>query len=175
MYDLSFFRSNLDAIAGRLRARGFTLNVDELRDLDARRRTAVTETEQLKALRNSESAEIAKLRKQGVDTAERQQKMRDIGSRIAGIDEQVARLDGEFRQALASVPNLPHESVPEGRSEADNVEIHRWGQPRQFDFQPKAHWDLGPELGILDMERAAKITGARFAVYFGLGAKLERR
>jgi seryl-tRNA synthetase len=174
MYDLSFFRSNLDAIAGRLRARGFILNVDELRDLDARRRAAVTETEQLKALRNSESAEIAKLRKQGVDTAERQQKMREIGERIGTLDEQVARLDEEFRQALASVPNLPHESVPAGSSEADNVEIHRWGQPRQFDFQPKAHWDLGPELGILDMERAAKITGARFAVYFGLGAKLER-
>ncbi len=174
MYDLSFFRSNLDAIAARLALRGFTLNVDELRELDARRRAAVTETEQLKALRNSESAEIAKLRKQGVDTAERQQKMRDIGGRIGALDEQVTRLDEEFRQALASFPNLPHESVPAGRSEADNVEIHRWGQPRQFDFQPKAHWDLGPELGILDMERAAKITGARFAVYWGLGAKLER-
>jgi seryl-tRNA synthetase len=174
MYDLSFFRSNLDAIAARLALRGFTLNVDELRELDARRRAAVTETEQLKALRNSESAEIAKLRKQGADTAERQRKMRETGERIRALDEQVARLDEEFRQALASVPNLPHESVPAGRSEADNVEIHRWGEPRQFDFQPKAHWDLGPELGILDMERAAKITGARFAVYWGLGAKLER-
>ncbi|MGE5646837.1 MAG: serine--tRNA ligase [Acidobacteriota bacterium] len=174
MYDLNFFRSNLDSIAARLAARGFSLNVEEFRGLDARRRAAVTETEQLKALRNSESAEIARLRKAGADTTERQQKIREIGDRSAALDKQVAALEEEFRQALASVPNLPHESVPVGRSEADNVEIHRWGQPRAFDFEPRAHWDLGPELGVLDLERATKITGARFAVYWGLGAKLER-
>jgi seryl-tRNA synthetase len=174
MYDLSFFRSNLDAIAARLAERGFELGVEEFRDLDRRRRAAVTEAEQLKAWRNSESQEIAKLRKQGVDTTERQQAVRTAAERISALDKQVEGLDEEFREALASVPNLPHASVPSGRSAEDNVEVRRWGQPRQFDFPPKAHWDLGPELGILDLERAAKITGARFAVYWDLGAKLER-
>ena len=174
MHDLNFFRSNLDAVAARLATRNFTLNVEEFRELDARRRAAVTEAEQLKALRNSESAEVGKLRKQGVDTSELQQKMRELGDRIAGLDEQVTKLDEEFREALASVPNLPHESVPVGAGAGANVEIQRWGTPREFDFAPKAHWDLGPELGILDLERAAKITRARFAIYLGLGAKLER-
>ncbi len=174
MHDLNYFRSNLDAVAARLATRGFTLNVEEFRQLDTRRRAAVTEAEQLKAQKNAESAEVGKLRKQGVDTSERQQKIRELGDRIAGLDEQAAKLDDEFRQALASVPNLPHESVPVGAGAEANVEIHRWGTPREFNFQPKAHWDLGPELGILDLERAAKITRARFAIYWDLGARLER-
>ncbi len=174
MHDLSFFRANLDHVASRLAARGFHLDVDEFRELDRRRRAAVTESEQLKAQRNSESAEISKLRKQGVDTSEQQRKVREIGERSAVLDEQVKGLDEQFRQMLAGIPNVPHESVPAGSSEADNVEVRRWGQPKQFDFEPKAHWDLGPELGLLDFERAAKITGARFAVYWDMGAKLER-
>ncbi len=109
-----------------------------------------------------------------MDTSERQQAVRAAAERISELDEQVTKLDEEFRQALASVPNVPHESVPTGRSAEDNVEVRRWGSPRPMDFQPKAHWDLGPELGILDLERAAKVTGARFAVYWDLGAKLER-
>jgi seryl-tRNA synthetase len=174
MHDLNYFRSNLDAIAARLAARGFALDVDAFRELDSRRRAVVTEAEQLKAQRNAESGEIAKLRKQGADTSERQQQVREMGARISALDEQVGKLDEEFREALASVPNLPHESVPVGASAEQNVEIHRWGTPRAFDFAPKAHWDLGPDLGILDLERATKITGARFAVYMGLGARLER-
>jgi len=174
MHDLSFFRSNLERMAERLATRGFSLEADRFRELDGRRRAAVTEAEQLKALRNSESAEISTQRKLGIDTSARQQKMRQIGERIAELDAQVQELDEEFREMLAGIPNVPHESVPVGRSAEDNVEVRRWGQPRRFDFQPKAHWDLGPELGILDLERAAKITGARFAVYWDLGAKLER-
>jgi seryl-tRNA synthetase len=174
MHDLSFFRSNLDAIAQRLATRGFTLDLAEFRALDAERRTAVTESEQLKAQRNAESMEISKLKKQGADTAEQQQKGRAIGDRISALDEKVKTLDESFRAMLAGIPNVPHESVPVGRSSDDNVEVRRWGQPRKFDFEPKAHWDLGPELHILDMERAAKITGARFAVYWGAGARLER-
>ena len=174
MHDLSFFRTNLDSIAERLATRGFELNVAEFRALDSQRRAAVTEAEQLKAQRNSESAEIGKLRGQGVDVAERQQKVRAMGDRIAALDEKVKTLDESFRDLLAGIPNIPHASVPIGKTEHDNVEVRRWGQPRQFDFEPKAHWDLGPELGILDLERAAKITGARFAVYWGVGAKLER-
>lgn len=174
MHDLSFFRANLDAIAARLADRGLKLNVEEIRELDQRRRAAVTEAETLKARRNAESGEIARLRKAGADTSAQQQMVREIGDRIAALDEQVKALDEQFRLMLAGIPNLPHESVPTGAGAEDNVEVRRWGAPRAFDFEPKAHWDLGPELGILDFERAAKITGARFAVYWDMGAKLER-
>jgi seryl-tRNA synthetase len=174
MHDLSQFRANLDTFAERLRTRGFNLDLDAFRDLDARRRAAVTESEQLKARRNAESNEINKLRRQGVDTSAEQLKMREIGDRITVLDEQVKALDEQFRLELAGIPNVAQESVPVGRSEAENVEMRRWGLPRTFDFEPKPHWDLGPELGILDFERAAKVTGARFAVYWGAGARLER-
>ena len=174
MHDLSFFRSNLDAVAGRLGTRGFTLDVEAFRALDVERRTAVTETERLKAEQNAASQEIGKLKKAGQDTSERQAQVRATGERIASLDERVKQLDENFRELLAGIPNLPHDSVPVGRSEHDNVEVRRVGDPRRFDFDPKPHWDLGPELGILDFERAAKITGARFAVYCGIGARLER-
>ena len=174
MHDLNFFRNNLGAIRDRLSTRGFDLDVAAFEELDRLRRQYVTESEQLKAERNQASAAIAKLRKAGADTAEQQQQVRGIGDRIAALDEQVSKLDAEFRDFLARVPNVPQESVPVGRDEHDNVEIRRWGTPCDFDFQPKAHWDLGPELGILDLERAAKVAGARFAVYWGVGAHLER-
>lgn len=174
MYDLTFFRNNLEQIRERLSTRGFTLDVEGFEALDTQRRQCVTESEQLKAERNQATAEIGKLRKQGTDTAERQQQVRAIGDRIAKLDEQAGKLDGEFRDLLSRIPNLPHDSVPVGRDERDNQEIRRWGTPRQFSFQPKAHWELGAELGILDLERAAKVAGARFAVYWGLGARLER-
>jgi seryl-tRNA synthetase len=174
MHDLSFFRQNLDAVAERLGSRGLQFDLEGFRSLDARRRSAVTEAETLKAERNSRSMEIGKLKKAGQDTESLQSEVRSMGDRIAALDEQVKTIDDEFRLLLASIPNVPHDSVPAGRDAADNAEIKRWGTPRALDFAAKAHWDLGPELGILDFERAAKITGARFAVYAGLGAKLER-
>ncbi|MGH9583811.1 MAG: serine--tRNA ligase [Bryobacteraceae bacterium] len=174
MHELNFFRSHLEQIRERLAARGYTLEVDAFQRLDEARRQCLTSAEQLKAARNQASAEIAKQRKAGEDTSERQQQVRAIGERIAALDEEAAKLEAEFRDFLARVPNLPHESVPAGKDERDNVEVRRWGAPRPFSFEPKAHWDLGPELGILDLERAAKVTGARFAVYWDLGAKLER-
>ncbi len=174
MHDLSYFRSNLDAVAQRLADRGFSLDVEVFRAADSKRRAAVTEIEALKARRNVESQEIGKKKKAGEDTEALQAAVREIGERITSLDEQVKAVDEEFRLTLAGIPNLPHESVPKGKSEADNVEVSKWGTIPQFDFEPKSHWDLGPELGILDFERATKITGARFAVYFGLGAKLER-
>jgi seryl-tRNA synthetase len=174
MHDLSFFRSNLDSIAQRLATRGFQLDVEQFRALDSERRTALTQAELLKAQRNEMSAQILKLRKEGQDISAIQQESRAIGDRITGLDEKAKVLDDSFRELIAGVPNIPHESVPVGKGEADNVEIRRWGQPRQFDFEPKAHWDLGSELKILDLERATKITGARFAVYWGIGARLER-
>ncbi len=174
MHDLGFFRANLEKVAERLSTRGPIAGLEQFRDLDQRRRAAITEAEELKARRNAESAEIQKLRKAGADTAERQAQMRELGTRITALDDQIKVLDEQFRELLAGIPNLPHESVPVGRSADDNVEVRRSGEPRHFDFAPKAHWDLGPELGILDLERAAKITGARFAVYWGIGARLER-
>jgi seryl-tRNA synthetase len=174
MLDLAYFRNNFDKVAERLAARGGTLNLDGFRELDRKRRAAITEAEQLTAKKNAQSKEIGALRSQGVDTTERQKEIRAIGDRIAELDEVKKTADTEFQELLAGIPNIPHESVPVGRSADDNVEVRRVGEPPKFDFEPKAHWDLGPELGILDLERAVKLTGARFALYWGLGAKLER-
>ncbi|MBZ5635299.1 MAG: serine--tRNA ligase [Acidobacteriia bacterium] len=174
MYDLGYFRNNIGSIAARLADRGFTVDMEAFRELDSQRRAALAESEKLKAQRNAESQEIGKLKKTGADTADMQQRVREMGELISKLDGEAAALDEQFGQLMAGIPNTPHESVPAGKSAADNVEVRRWGTPPTFAFTPKAHWDLGPELGILDFDRAAKITGARFAVYMGLGAKLER-
>ena len=174
MHDLGYFRTNFDTIAARLATRSNPPSLDNFRDLDARRRVRIRELEEMKAERNSQSQKIAAFRKQGADTSEKQWVVREIGDQIAKHEEQVRDLDKEFHDLMAGIPNLPHESVPVGRSAEDNVEVRRCGEPRKFDFTPKPHWELGAELGILDLERAAKVTGARFAVYWGLGAKLER-
>ncbi len=174
MHDLNLFRSNLDAVAARLAARGFQLDLGSFRNLDAERRAALTEAERLKAERNAASQEVARDKREGKDTTARQAEIRGIGEQISALDERVKEVDERFREVLTGIPNIPHESVPVGGGEHDNVEVRRVGEPRQFDFEPKPHWDLGPELNILDFERAAKISGARFAVYYGLGAKLER-
>ncbi len=174
MHDLTYFRNNLDSIAEKLATRGFALDVPSIRELDAQRRAALTEVEQLKAQRNADSLEISKLRKQGQDTAEQQAKVRELGDRISALDDSVKQVDESFRTMLAGIPNIPDASVPIGRTEADNVEVRRWGKAPEFSFAPKPHWELGPELGILDLERASKITGARFALYWEGGARLER-
>ena len=174
MHELAFFRKDFDRIAARLATRGNATALDRFRDLDAQRRAAIRQAEDLKQRKNLETAEIQKLKREGADTSERQQQMRSIGEQISALDDQVKSADQEFQELLSGIPNIPHESVPVGRSGDDNVEVRRIGEPRQFDFEPKAHWDLGPELGILDLDRAAKITGARFALYWGLGARLER-
>jgi seryl-tRNA synthetase len=174
VYDLSYFRNNLDTIARRLADRGFQVDVEAFRKLDAERRGALAESEKLKAQRNAESQEIGKLKKSGADTAALQQQVREMGELVTKLDGRATELDEQFSLMMAGIPNTPHESVPAGKSAADNVEVRRWGTPSKFAFTPKAHWDLGPELGILDFDRAAKIAGARFAVYMGLGAKLER-
>ena len=174
MLDLAFVRSNFDQVAARLATRGNAPSLDQFRELDRERRAAISQTEQLRARKNAESVEIGKLKKEGADTTERQKQIRAIGDEITGLDEQVKAIDQRFHDLLAGIPNVPHESVPVGRSADDNVEVRRFSKPPEFDFEPKAHWDLGPELGILDLQRAAKLTGARFALYWDLGAKLER-
>ncbi len=174
MHDLNFFRNNLETARERLATRGYALDVDKFQELDRQRRQCVTEIEKLKAERNQASAEIAKLRKAGADTEEQQRQVRGIGDRIGEFDIALGSVVTVFRRFFEDVPNIPQDGVPVGKDEHDNVEVRRWGTPRDFDFQPKAHWDLGAELGILDLERAAKVAGARFAVYFGMGARLER-
>jgi seryl-tRNA synthetase len=174
MHDLSYFRSNFDRIAQRLASRGDVSSLDRFGELDRERRDVISQAEQLKALANIESAAIGKLRREGADTSQLQEQVRSKKEAIAQLDERVKALEAAFRELLAGIPNVPHESVPVGKGAEDNLEVRRVGRPREFDFEPKAHWDLGPELGILDLERAAKITGARFALYWGLGARLER-
>jgi seryl-tRNA synthetase len=174
MHDLGAFRAHLDAIAERLATRGKPLPLDQFREMDHRRRAAITETETLRAEQKDLSREVGSMRKQGLDSADLQAKSRAMGERISELAGEAEALDAQLRDLLAGIPNVPHESVPVGRSASDNIEIRRVGEPRKFDFEPKAHWDIGPDIGILDFNRAAKITGARFAVYMGAGAKLER-
>ena len=174
MHDLNYFRNNLDAVAARLATRGTPFDIEQFRALDQQRRKAISDAEQLKASKNAESAEIGKLRKQGIDTSELQQKLRQLDDESKALVYRADALEKEFRELITRVPNTPHESVPAGRSAEDNAVTRVWGTPREFDFPPQPHWDLGPALGILDLERAGKITGARFAVYIDQGAKLER-
>ncbi|MBM3794560.1 MAG: serine--tRNA ligase [Acidobacteria bacterium] len=174
MHDLAFFRANLDAIAARLADRGLQLNLDEFRSMDIERRATITRKEALQAEQNVLSKEVGKLRAQQVDTTELQNKVREMKEQSAALDRLGEEMDAACRSQLARIPNVPHESVPKGVSAADNAIVHEIGEKRAFDFTPQPHWDLGPALGILDFERAGKITGARFAVYFDQGARLER-
>jgi seryl-tRNA synthetase len=174
MLDLGFVRDNLELVKQKMRERGLADSLANFEELDRERRKFLVEAESGKARRNKVSDEIAALKKQGQDASALIAEMRGLGDRIRELDEQAKSLDERLRELLKNIPNVPHGSVPVGRGADDNQEVRRWGEPRQFDFEPKAHWDLGPQLGILDFERAAKIAGARFAVYSGIGAKLER-
>jgi len=174
MLDLAFVRDNLVLVKQKMRERGLASLLDDFESVDRERRKFLVEAERGKARRNQVSDQIAALKKQKQDAAPLIAEMRALGDEIKQQDEKAKALDEQLRELLRNIPNIPHQSVPVGAGAADNQEIRRWGEPRQFDFEPKAHWDLGPELGILDFERAAKLTGARFAVYQGIGAKLER-
>jgi seryl-tRNA synthetase len=176
MLDLSFVRENLGKVEEMLRRRGMdpAAVFKDFRELDTQRRRAITEAETHKAQRNKASEEIAKLKKSGQDASAAMAQTKELREQIQTLEKTANDLDSRLREILVGIPNMPHASVPIGQSADDNVEVRRWGTPPKFDFTPKAHWDLGPELGILDMERAVKLTGARFAVYWDLGAKLER-
>ena len=176
MLDLNFVRDNLSRVEEMLRQRGAdaTAVLKDFRDVDTQRRQAITEAETLKARRNKASEDIAKLKKSGQDVTAAIAETKELREQIQERENIAAALDARLQDILSGIPNLPHASVPVGHSAEDNVEVRRWGQAPQFDFTPKPHWDLGAELGILDLERAVKLTGARFAVYWDLGAKLER-
>jgi seryl-tRNA synthetase len=176
MLDLNFVRENLPLVEEKLRARGMdpAAVLKDFREVDTQRRQAITEAESSKAQRNKASEEIAKLKKSGQDASAAMAQTKDLREKIQTLEKTAGDLDVRLRDILAGIPNLPHASVPIGQGAEQNVEVRRWGTPPAFDFTPKAHWDLGAELGILDLERAVKLTGARFAVYWDLGAKLER-
>jgi len=176
MLDLNFVRENLPLVEEKLRQRGMdpAAVLKDFREVDSRRRQAITEAETAKAQRNKASEEIAKKKKAGEDAGAAMAQTKELREKISELEKTASELDARLRELLAGIPNLPHASVPVGHSADDNVEVRRWGAPPKFDFTPKPHWDLGPELGILDLERAVKLTGARFAVYWDLGAKLER-
>jgi seryl-tRNA synthetase len=174
MLELSFVRENLELVQQKMRDRGMADVLADFEGLDRERRKLLVEVEGLKARRNKSSDQIAVLKKQKQDASAPIAEMRQVGEEIAELDKQAKARDEQLRELLRNIPNVPHASVPVGPSAAENEEIRRWGEPRPFDFEAKAHWDLGAALGILDFERAAKITGARFAVYRGVGAKLER-
>jgi seryl-tRNA synthetase len=176
MLDLSFVRENLSRVEEMLRQRGAdpAVVLRDFRDVDTQRRKAITEAETMKAARNKASEDINKLKKSGQDATAAIAETKDLREQIQAREKTASDLDGRLRDILAAIPNMPDASVPVGHSANENVEVRRWGAPPTFDFAPKAHWDLGSELGVLDLERAVKLTGARFAVYWDLGAKLER-
>jgi len=174
MHDLDYFREHLDQFTAMAQHRGIKLDLDSFRSLDRERRELITSTERLKARRNQASEEIARLKKSKQDAAALLAEMKEVSERIKQADDRIAQLDASFRDFLLTIPNLPHRSVPVGKSAADNVEVRRWGAPPKFDFVPRPHWEVGERAEILDLPAAAKIAGARFAVYKGLGARLER-
>ena len=174
MHDLSYFREHLAQFEQMARNRGITLDLEGFRALDQERRKLITAVEQHKAARNKASDEIARLKKAKQDASALIAEMKRVSDEIKQSDERVAELDGRVREFMLMVPNLPHSSVPVGQDSAANVEVRRWGAPPKFDFAPRPHWEVGESAGILDLPRAAKIAGARFALYKGLGARLER-
>ena len=176
MLDLNFVRDNLPRVEEMLRQRGAdpAVVLKDFRDVDTQRRQAITEAETMKARRNKASEDINKLKKSGQDATAAIAETKDLREQIQAREKIAAELDARLQDILSGIPNVPHASVPVGHSAEENVEVRRWGSPPKFDFTPKPHWDLGAELGVLDLERAVKLTGARFAVYWDLGAKLER-
>src|SRR5260370_19254358 len=174
MHDLNYFRDHLDVLAEMAKRRGAALDLDGFRKFDKERRELITENEGRKAQRNKASDEIARRKKAREEVAADLTDLKKLSTQIKEADEKIAELDAKQREFMQTVPNLPHSSVPVGTSAADNKEVRRWGAPPKFDFVPKPHWEVGERAGILDLAVATKITGARFAVYKGWGARLER-
>ena len=174
MLDIRWIRSNADEVRQFLADRNNDLDIGPLLGLDEERRLLLTETEELKARRNEGSRKVGAARARGEDASAAMEEMRVIGDRIKDIDARISEIDEKISDMLLSIPNRPHDSVPVGKDENDNPEVRRWGEPKQFSFEPKPHWDLGEALGILDFEKGASLAQSRFTVLKGLGARLER-
>jgi len=174
MLDLAYLRENTDEACQRLSHRGFTLDVETFLRLDSERKNLIHEAERLRQLRNSSSEEISRLVKDKVDVSEKRNEMKAVGQKIKEIEESLAITEDQLFKFASIIPNVTDPDVPVGLTEDQNVEVRRFGEPPKFDFQPKAHWDLCPPLGIMDLERATKIAGSRFPLLAGVGAQLER-
>ena len=174
MHDLNYFRDHLEVFAEMAKRRNITLDLEGFRALDKERRELITENEKRKAQRNKASEEIARLKKEKKNADSLLAEMKQVSEVIKQTDESIDALDARQRELLLTIPNIPHSSVPFGTGAEGNQEVRRWGNPPKFDFEPKPHWEVGEKAGILDLEAAARITGARFAVYKGWGARLER-
>lgn len=174
MLDLKFVRQQPEFVREAMAKRGADVPLDELLAKDRRRRAILVEAEELKARRNTVSQEIGRRKKAGEDAEDIIVEMRQVSDRIKELDDELREIEARINEILLYIPNIPHQSVPVGRDDTENVEVRRWGEPRDFGFEPKAHWDLGVDLDIIDFERAGKVTGARFAFLKGDGARLER-
>jgi seryl-tRNA synthetase len=175
MLDIKVLRANFAEVKEKLQHRGEDLtDLEKFEDLDQRRRDLIVEAEQLKSKRNEVSQQVAALKREKADADHLILEMREVGDRIKVLDEELRSVEETLDLLLMSIPNIPHESVPIGDTEDENVEIRKWGQVREFEFEAKPHWDVADHLGILDFERAGKVTGSRFVFYKGLGARLER-
>jgi seryl-tRNA synthetase len=176
MLDLSFVRDNLPLVEEKLRQRGMKPAevLKNFAQVDAQRRQAITSAETMKAQRNRASEEIAKLKKSGQDATALIAETKELREQVEELGKAAEEYETRLQQILVGIPNIPHASVPVGKSADDNVEVRRWGTPPKFDFAPKPHWEIGEQLGVLDLERAVKLSGARFAVYWDMGARLER-
>lgn len=174
MLDIKLVRNEPEKVREGMAKRGAQVPLDQFINLDQTRRRKLTEVEQLKNKRNTVSKEVGRLKSQGQDAAGLIQEMQEVGAKIQELDGEIRGIEEELNRILMVIPNLPHESVPVGKDETENQFIRSWGEPRKFDFEPKSHDEVGTGLGIMDFERAAKISGARFVVMSGWGAKLER-
>ena len=174
MLDLKFMRENKELIEKMLKNRNSDLTLDEFAKLDEERRVILSEVEALKNKRNTESQEIARLKKAKEDATALIKEMGEVSAKIKELDEKLAAVDEKIKYIQMTIPNKYHETTPIGKDEDENVEIRRWGTPREFTFEPKPHWEIGEKLGVLDFERGSKLSGSRFVLYRGLGARLER-
>jgi len=174
MLDARFVREHIDIVKKSLEDRSYILPLDEFLKIEEQRRSLLRESEELRNKRNVVSEEIGRLRSQKKDASKLIEEMKAVADRIKELDDRIKILEINTDDFLLNIPNIPHESVPVGKDETENVEIRKWGEPRQFDFEPLNHWDIGEMLEIIDFERASKIAGARFSLIKGLGAKLER-
>ncbi|RHW30928.1 serine--tRNA ligase [Neobacillus notoginsengisoli] len=175
MLDMKVLRADFEGVKNRLQHRGEDLtDLNKFESLDRKRRDLIVEAEQLKGKRNEVSQQVAALKREKKDADQLIAEMRAVGDRIKELDDELRGVEAELELLLLSIPNLPHESVPVGETEEENVEIRKWGEVRDFGFEPKPHWDIADHLKILDFERATKVTGSRFVFYKGLGARLER-
>lgn len=174
MLDLKFVRQNRELVEQALKRRNMDRDLSHFAEIDEKRRVALAKMEEMKAKNNTVSKEVGKRKKAGENADELMAEMKELKASIKESEEEVRNLEEALRNELLYIPNIPHESVPEGKDDRDNLEIRRWGEPKAFDFEPKPHWELGESLNILDVERAGKVTGTRFTFYRGLGARLER-